>query len=133
VAGVTTKYLVGEVNPTGYAQVFAELSGANSLLRGYEWGLQLEAVRDFTVNPNGTFHYYGHDGHGSVRWLTDSSGSVTDTYDYDAFGNLISSSGTTAKQLPLCWRTIRSRARHLLQPRPVLRPETGQVLEHGRF
>src|SRR5882724_11773580 len=58
-------------------------------------GLQLEAVRDFTVNSFGIFHYYGRDGHGSVRWLTDSSGSVTDTYDYDAFGNLISSTGTT--------------------------------------
>jgi len=95
VAGVTTKYLVGEVNPTGYAQVFAELSGTNSLLRGYEWGLQLEAVRDFTVNSFGIFHYYGYDGRGSVRWLTDSSGSITDTYDFDAFGNLIASTGST--------------------------------------
>ncbi len=95
VAGVTTKYLVGEVNPTGYAQVYAELSGTNSLLRGYEWGLQLEAVRDFTVNSFGTFHYYGRDGHGSVRWLTDSSGAISDIYDYDAFGNLINSIGTT--------------------------------------
>ena len=95
VAGVTTKYLVGEVNPTGYVQVFAELSGANSLLRGYEWGLQLEAVRDFTVNSFGIFHYYGYDGHGSVRYLTDPNGAITDTYDYDAFGNLISTTGTT--------------------------------------
>ena len=95
VAGVTTKYLVGEINPTGYAQVFAELNGTNGLLRGYEWGLQLEAVRDFTVNPNGIFHYYGYDGHGSVRSLTDATGTITDAYDYDAFGNLISSTGTT--------------------------------------
>ncbi len=96
VAGVTTKYLVGEVNPTGYAQVFAELSGANSLVRGYMWGLQLEAQRDFS---DGTFigriHYYGHDGHGSVRWLTDPNGAITDTYDYDAFGNLINSTSAT--------------------------------------
>jgi len=95
VAGVTTKYLVGEINPTGYAQVFAELNGTNGLLRGYEWGLQLEAVRDFTVNSFGTFHYYGRDGHGSVRWLTDSNGAITDAYDYDAFGNLIAQAGTT--------------------------------------
>jgi len=31
--------------------------------------------------------------HGSVRQLTDAL--VTDTYDYDAFGNLIYRSGTT--------------------------------------
>jgi RHS repeat-associated protein len=34
-------------------------------------------------------------GHGSVRYLTGLTGAVTDTYDYDAFGNLISSTGTT--------------------------------------
>src|SRR5262249_32074261 len=39
--------------------------------------------------------FFGFDGHGSVRFLTDSTGAVTDTYDYDAFGNLINSTGTT--------------------------------------
>ena len=39
--------------------------------------------------------FYGFDGHGSVRYLTSSTGAVTDTYDYDAFGNLISSTGST--------------------------------------
>jgi RHS repeat-associated protein len=34
-------------------------------------------------------------GHGSVRYLTSATGAVTDTYDYDAFDNLISSSGST--------------------------------------
>jgi len=34
-------------------------------------------------------------GHGSVRYLTSPTGAVIDTYDYDAFGNLISSTGTT--------------------------------------
>ena len=58
VAGIVTRYLTGEVNPTGYVQVLAELSGANQILRGYEWGLQLAAVRDFTVNSGGIFHHY---------------------------------------------------------------------------
>ncbi len=31
----------------------------------------------------------------NVRYLTDTTGAVTDQYTYDAFGNLISSSGTT--------------------------------------
>jgi RHS repeat-associated protein len=38
---------------------------------------------------------YGYDGHGSVRQLTSSTGATTDTYDYDAFGNLVNSTGTT--------------------------------------
>jgi RHS repeat-associated protein len=30
--------------------------------------------------------YYGHDALGSVRYLTDSAGTISDTYNYDAFG-----------------------------------------------
>jgi RHS repeat-associated protein len=37
----------------------------------------------------------GFDGHGSVRFLTDSTGAITDTYDYDAFGNLLAQTGAT--------------------------------------
>jgi YD repeat-containing protein len=39
--------------------------------------------------------FYGYDGHVNVRQVTNAAGAVTDTYDYDAFGNLISSTGTT--------------------------------------
>jgi RHS repeat-associated protein len=36
------------------------------------------------------------DGLGSTRGLTDGAGNVTDTYSYDAFGNLVASAGGTA-------------------------------------
>jgi RHS repeat-associated protein len=36
-----------------------------------------------------------YDGGGSVRQLTSAAGAVTDTYNYDAFGNLLNSTGTT--------------------------------------
>jgi RHS repeat-associated protein len=45
--------------------------------------------------PAAKTYYFGYDGQGSVRYLTDSDGNVTDTYDYDAFGNLLSRTGTT--------------------------------------
>src|SRR5439155_21108875 len=41
------------------------------------------------------FIYYAYDGHGSVRLLADTGGNVTDTYDYDAFGNIVHSTGST--------------------------------------
>ena len=44
---------------------------------------------------DGKKSYYVYDGHGSVRALADESGKVTDKYVYDAFGNLISSVGST--------------------------------------
>jgi len=39
--------------------------------------------------------FYGYDGSGTVRQLTNSAGAVTDTYEYDAFGNSITISGST--------------------------------------
>ena len=89
VAGVTTNYLVDTLNPTGYAQVVDEMQ-SGTVTRTYSYGLE----RISEKQPSGT-SFYSYDGHGSVRQLTNLSGTVTDTYDYDAFGNLIDSAGTT--------------------------------------
>jgi len=67
---------------------------------GYAYGLeQISRQRTYYDYTHGQWVneqvYYVHDGHGSVRALTDATGAVTDTYDYDAFGNLIHSTGTT--------------------------------------
>jgi RHS repeat-associated protein len=92
VVGVTTSYLVADQNLTGYAQVVDELqSGVVS--RTYSYGLSLISQK-LTANGQG-LSFYGYDGHGSVRFLTSSTGAVTDTYNYDAFGTLISSTGST--------------------------------------
>jgi RHS repeat-associated protein len=47
------------------------------------------------VNGTPTASFYQYDGRGTVRMLTNSAGAVTDEYEYDAFGNLISSTGST--------------------------------------
>jgi RHS repeat-associated protein len=103
VAGVTTTYLVDTLNPTGYAQVVYESFSGNSSGNREQnhifiYGLELiSQVRSYLVSFNGKTQriYYVYDGHGSVRALTDPTGAVTDTYDYDAFGNLLHSTGTT--------------------------------------
>ncbi len=98
VGGVTTLYLVDTQNPTGYAQVIAEEAQNTAPLVPYVYGLERISQRR-TVVINGNFttqiRYFDYDGHGSVRALTDPTGAVTDTYDYDAFGNLIHQTGTT--------------------------------------
>ena len=93
VAGVTTAYLVADQNPTGYAQVLDEIQGG-AVTRTYSYGLELINERQ-TIAGTLTTSFYGYDGHGSVRFLTSSTGAITDTYDYDAFGNVISSTGST--------------------------------------
>jgi RHS repeat-associated protein len=96
----TTQYLVDELNPTGYAQVVDELQNG-SVARTYTWGLELVAQSRPQTSPNPSLvNYYVFDGHGSVRALTNTSGAVTDTYDYDAFGNLLHSSTTLSSPTP---------------------------------
>jgi RHS repeat-associated protein len=93
---VTTRYLVDDLNHTGYAQVVEELavvSGQWSVVRAYTYGNDLISQQQ-AVNGGWAASFYGYDGHGSVRMLTDSSGVVTDTYTYDAFGILIHQTGT---------------------------------------
>jgi RHS repeat-associated protein len=47
-------------------------------------------------NRNGVNSYYHYDGRGDTVALTDDSGDVTDTKEYDAWGNAIASTGSTA-------------------------------------
>ena len=93
VAGITTSYLIDANNPTGFVQVAEELQNG-VVARAYTYGLELLDERQ-KVGGTPTTSFYGYDGHGSVRFLTNNSGAITDTYDYDAFGNLIASSGST--------------------------------------
>jgi len=94
VGGTTTKYLVDTLNPTGLSQVLDEIvSGA--VTRTYAYGLTRISENQLV---SGTWKpsFYGYDGHGNVRLLTNTAGAVSDSYDYDAFGMPIRTSGATA-------------------------------------
>ena len=93
VAGTTTKYLVDDLSPTGYVQVLEEVQGGAVQTR-YTYGTMLVSQ---TRNPGATpqTSFYGYDAHGNVTFLTDAAGAVTDSYDYDAWGMLVSSTGST--------------------------------------
>jgi RHS repeat-associated protein len=92
-AGVTTKYLVDTLNPTGYSQVVDELVNG-SVTRTYAYGLS-RVSEDQLVGSTWTPSFYGYDGHGNARFLANGAGTITDTYQFDAFGAQIASSGTT--------------------------------------
>jgi RHS repeat-associated protein len=100
--GVTTRFLVDNNNPTGYAQLVEELTcsapSSVTVSRTYTYGQMLISESQVTGGGSGSnwaTSFYGLDGHGSVRFLIDSSGNVTDTYDFDAFGILVHQTGST--------------------------------------
>ena len=77
--------------------VFAEYSANGDEICYYTVGADL-----VSQEINGKVYAYLYDGHGTVRALANENGKVTDTYCYDAFGNLISSTGSTANSYRYC-------------------------------
>jgi RHS repeat-associated protein len=96
VNGVTTQYLVeDDVNPTGLPQVVEEtVNGA--VTRSYTYGLERISQAQ-PIQGAWAPSFYEYDGAGSVRKLTNlaANGTVTDTYEYDAFGNAVNKTGAT--------------------------------------
>jgi RHS repeat-associated protein len=91
-----TSYLVCTNNLTGYSQVLEErtTSAVGTTFETYIYGHDLLA--QITKDQSQvTIRYYVYDGGGSVRALINESGAITDTWDYDAFGNLVGRTGTS--------------------------------------
>jgi RHS repeat-associated protein len=84
--GVTTTHLV-DTNQR-FPQVLEETAGGQ-VTRYVRYDELVAQIR------NGEKHYYHTDALGSVRFLTDAAGSITDRFTYDAFGELIARTGST--------------------------------------
>ena len=90
---MTTAYLIDTQNTTRLPQVIDEVVNG-SVTRTYAYGLQ-RISQNQLIGGAWTPSFYGYDGHGNVRYLTNAASTVTDTYQYDAFGNLLRSTGST--------------------------------------
>jgi RHS repeat-associated protein len=100
--------------------------------RTYTYGLQ-RINQNQLINSAWLPSFYGYDGFGSVRTLGDSTGTVTDTFDYDAWGNSANVTGTTpnlylyrGEQYDPDLRLYYLRARHL-------NPLTGRFLTRDSY
>lgn len=133
--GITTTvtHLVDELNPTGYARVIEEKSNG-ALSRVYLFGHDL--ISQDVANENTgqwELRYFGYDGHGSTRFLTNVIGAVTDTYEYDAFGELLAHTGTTQNRYRYCGEQYaEALGLYYLRAR-LMNPLTGRFWTMDRF
>ncbi len=89
---------IGEISTTYYlvdtngalSQVLAEYDENGTLTTNYTRADEL-----ISQERSGAISYYLYDGSDSVRMLANEDGEITDTYTFDAFGNLTASTGST--------------------------------------
>lgn len=89
---------IGEISTTYYlvdtngalSQVLAEYDENGTLTTNYTRADEL-----ISQERSGAKWYYLYDGSDSVRMLANEDGEITDTYTFDAFGNLTASTGST--------------------------------------
>jgi RHS repeat-associated protein len=96
-ASTTTDYVQDRTQR--YAQVLEELTrvgGGEAVLSAtHTFADELIAETRYESDGTPTHGFIQRDGFGSTRWLTDATGTLTDSLDYDGFGNLLARVGTT--------------------------------------
>ena len=78
-------------------QLLYETNDTNQVLREYTYDPNGQVL---TMTKNGETFTYLFNYHGDVLALTDSRGDVVASYTYDAWGNILSQSGTLASENP---------------------------------
>ncbi|KJU84001.1 YD repeat-containing protein [Candidatus Magnetobacterium bavaricum] len=83
------------------ALVLNERNASNSVTREYTWGLNMGGGIGGLLNlkQGGSDYSYLYDGTGNVRALIDSSQSLSASYEYDAFGNIMSKNESLAQSI----------------------------------
>ena len=92
-----TEYVKYLNDNSSLTNVLAEIDSEGSVQAYYTIGADL-----ISQERDGNVSVYLYDGHGSVTALANESGIVTDTYCYDAFGNLLKSKGSTKNCYRYC-------------------------------
>ena len=92
-----TEYVKYLNDNSSLTNVLAEIDSEGNAVAIYNVGADL-----VSQERSGKTSIYLYDGHGSVVGLANENGKVTDTYAYDAFGNLLKSTGSTKNHYCYC-------------------------------
>jgi YD repeat-containing protein len=103
-SGTTTYYLIDPNNPTGYAKPIEVKVGSPTAAPSTTYILGLDVIGQ--ANGSGAVSYLLIDGRDDTRALVNSSGAVTATFNYDAFGNPVGFTAATAPTAFLFQQTM---------------------------
>jgi RHS repeat-associated protein len=124
--GEVTQYVVDSND--SLAQVIAELDANNQVNVAYLHGDDL--ISQYRGND---VNYYHYDGLGSTRVLTDNSGASTDSYIYEAFGELTAQTGETENHYLFTGEQIDPNTGNYYLRARYYNPDTGGFLSMDSF
>ena len=125
VDNVTTNYLVD--HNQDYSQVVQEyVSGTPTVTYTYADDL-------VSQDRNSVVSTYLYDGLGSTRLLANESGTVTDTFNFEAFGEEISSTGTTENSYKFAGEQFDSALGMSYLRARYMDPSTGRMTQMDTF
>ena len=126
--GVETRFLVDTRAGTILGETVLEYQPNGTPIVSYTYGLGL-----ISQNRGGAASYFIQDRLGSTRALVSASGTVTDTYAYDAYGQIINRSGTTVNSVLFAGQAFDSALGDYYLRAHDMDPATGRFLSQDSF
>ena len=121
----TTNYLYDGAN------IVEEVDGAANILARFLHGPRVD--QPLAQGLSGTVSNYESDGLGSITSVTDSSETVQTTYNYDAFGNSSSTTGTLTNSLRYAGREFDQETNLYFNRARYYDPSSGRFLSEDRL
>ena len=119
--GQTTRYIYdGE-------DILLEYDGSNVLQARYTHGPGID--EPIAVTKGGSTFFYHQDGSGTVTDLTDATGGTAKSYAYDAYGNILESSGAVDQPYTYTGREFDSESGLYYYRARYYDPTTGRFLQ----
>ncbi len=125
VDSTTTKYLYDDIHS------ICEYDGSDQLLRKYVYGPGID--QPVCMISGGQTYYYHFDGLGSVIGLTNSSGSLVESYSYDVYGNITTPLSSVGNQYYFTGQGYDSETGLYLYKLRYYSPELGSFLQTDLF
>lgn len=108
------------------AEIIEEVDNGGNELARYLQGPGIDVP--LSENRSGTAGYYEQDGLSSVTSLSRSSGTLSNTYTYDSFGNLVAETGSLGNPFQFTGRDFDSETGHRYYRARYYDPTTGRFL-----
>ena len=126
--GLVTRFTVDSNNASGLSQVLEERDQSGALTSQYAYGLNR-----YAMSRNGAPSFYLPDALGEYRDLADSDGDLTDSYNYDAFGELTEHNGSTQNPYQFAGEEFDASAGLYNLRARWMSPETGRFVSADPF